>query len=126
MGISLTPLSSGEGRPGCARAATARRAGGAARRPARRRFARLQAARGRKIQIEMVLVLAEVRSPDGAVVAMKRRGNRTPIDEIGGVPDEEAGGVIEAGVGEVEVVADANGAAIGMVAAENRVAIFAR
>ena len=36
------------------------------------------------------------------------------------MPDEQAGRVIEAGMGEIEIIADADGAGIGVVAAEDR------
>ena len=42
----------------------------------------LEAAGGREIDVEVILILAEVRRPDRAVIAMKRRGNRTPVDQI--------------------------------------------
>ena len=82
----------------------------------------LQAARGRKINIEVVLILAQIRSPDRPVVAMKRRSNRTPVDKIRRVPDKKPRSVIEAGVREVEVIPYANGTAVRVVAAENGVA----
>jgi hypothetical protein len=76
-----------------------------------------------EIDIKVALVLAEVGSPDRAVVAVKRGGYRTPVDQVAGVPDEESGGVIEAGVGHVKVVSHANGAGVRMIPSENRVAI---
>jgi len=42
------------------------------------------------------------------------------------VPDEEPGSVIKAGMGEIEVFADANGAGVGVVATEDRIAICFR
>jgi hypothetical protein len=80
----------------------------------------------RKIEVEMVLILAEVRSPDGTVIAMKRCGNWPPVDEVGRVPDQEPGSVIETRVSEVEVIAHSDGTAVRVVATENRVAINAR
>ena len=71
----------------------------------------------------MAAILAEVRSPDGAVVAAKRRGDRPPVDEVFGVPDEQPRSVIEAGVSEVKIVAHADGTAVRVVAAEDGVAI---
>jgi hypothetical protein len=74
----------------------------------------------------MILILAEVRSPDRSVIAMKRCSNRLPINEISRVPDQESRGVIETRVSEVEVIAYANGAAVGVVATKDGIAIDAR
>ena len=46
------------------------------------RMNNLEAATGRKVNIEMILILAEVRRPDRAVIAMKRRRDRTPVNEV--------------------------------------------
>ena len=42
------------------------------------------------------------------------------------MPDQQAGGVVEAGVGEIEVVAHTDGTGVGVVAAHDRVVIRAR
>jgi hypothetical protein len=86
----------------------------------------LQASCGREIQVEMILILAEVRSPDRTVIAMKRCSNRPPVDEVGGVPDQESRSVIETRVSEVEVIAHSDRTAVRVVATEDGVAINAR
>ena len=82
-----------------------------------------EAAVGGEVDIKLLLVLAEIGSPDRAVVAVKRGGDRAPVHQVARVPDQQPGGVVKAGVGEVEVVADANGAGIGVVAAQDRIAV---
>ena len=54
---------------------------------------------------------------------MQGGGDWLPVHQIGGAPDEQAGRVVEAGVGEEEVVAHADGAGVGMVAAQNGISI---
>ena len=75
------------------------------------------------IDVEVALVFAEIGGPDAAVELVQGSGYGTPVDEIERVPDEQAWSVFEAGVGEVEVVADADGAGVGVVSAEDRVVI---
>jgi hypothetical protein len=58
-----------------------------------------------EIDVEVALVLAEVRRPDIAVVAAKGRGDGTPVDEVARVVNDETGSEVEAGVREIEVVA---------------------
>ncbi len=82
-----------------------------------------QAAFGREVDVVAALVLAEVGRPDGAIEAVESGGYRTPVDQVAGVPDQQPRGVVKAGVGKVEVVADANGAGVGMVAAQDGIAI---
>ena len=80
----------------------------------------------RKIDVEMVLVLAEVRRPYDAMKAVKGRGDRTPVDQVRRAPDDQPGSIIEAGVGEIKVAAYAQGACVGVVSSQNRVAIGRR
>jgi hypothetical protein len=83
-------------------------------------------AAGGVVDVEVALVLAQIGRPDDAVKAVESGGDGTPVDEVGGAVDGEAGSVVEAGVGEVEVVADAEGAGVRMVAAEDWIAIRRR
>ena len=82
-----------------------------------------QAAVCREVDVEVVLVLAEVGSPDRAVVAPQSRSHGAPVDQVARMPDEQAWSVVEAGVGEIEVVADADGAGVRVVAAKDGIVV---
>src|ERR1017187_1910512 len=82
-----------------------------------------QAVVGGEVDVEAPFVLAEIRRVDVADVAMQGGGDGPPVHQIGGAPDEQAGSIVEAGVGEEELVADADGAGVGVVSAQNGVAI---
>src|ERR1700676_3227864 len=54
-------------------------------------------------------------------LAAQRGGDALPVDQIARVPDEQALRVIEAGVRQVDVFAHADGASVGMIAAQDRI-----
>ena len=56
----------------------------------------------------------------------RRGGDRAPVHQVAAVPDQQPGSVVKAGVGEVKVVADADRAGVGVVAAEDGIAIAGR
>src|SRR6185437_5271192 len=76
----------------------------------------------RKIDVEVALILAEIRGPHDAGILVQRGGHRPPVDQVLRVPDDQPGYVVEARVREIEVIAYADGACVRMVAAEDRVA----
>src|ERR1035438_7359720 len=80
----------------------------------------------REIQVEMILILAEVRSPDRTVIAMKRCSNRPPVDEVSRVPDQEPRSVIESTATHPQFTAHADRTPVRVVATEDGVAINAR
>src|ERR1017187_2273566 len=82
-----------------------------------------QAVVGGEVDVEAAFVLAEIRGVDVTDVAMQGGGDGPPVHQIGGAPDEQAGSIIEAGVGKEELATDANRAGVGVVSAQNRVAI---
>ena len=79
----------------------------------------------RKINVEVIFILTKIRSPNATIISVKGGGYRSPVDQISRVPDQQAGHVVEAGVGEIKIVADPNGASIRMVAAHDRIAVSA-
>src|SRR5271157_862992 len=85
-----------------------------------------QAAVGGKVDVKVALVLAEVGRPHRAVIAVESGGNRKPVDQVAGVPDEQPGRVIEAGVGQIEVVSNTNRAGVRVIAAQDGIAIDVR
>src|ERR1035441_157912 len=78
---------------------------------------------GGEVDVEAAFVLAEIRGPDAADVAMQGGGDGPPVHQIGRAPDEQAGSIVEAGVGEEEIVTHADGAGVGVVSAQDGVAI---
>ncbi|HEV2619040.1 MAG TPA: hypothetical protein VGU23_03785, partial [Acidobacteriaceae bacterium] len=50
----------------------------------------------RVVDVKAPLVLAKIGCPYNAMKSVKRRGDRTPVDEIGRAPDEQPRRVIEA------------------------------
>src|ERR1035437_231864 len=86
----------------------------------------LQVPCGWEIKVEMLLILAEVRSPDRSVVTMKCCSNQPPVNEISRVPDQEPGSVIKTRVSEVEVISHADRTAVRVVATKDGIAIDAR
>ena len=78
---------------------------------------------GGEIDVELALILAEVWRPHSAVVLMQRGSNGLPVDEVARVPDKQAGCVVKAGVGQVELVAHAQRTAVRMIAAQDGVAV---
>src|ERR1035441_5582347 len=78
---------------------------------------------GGEVDVEAAFVLAEIRGPDAADVAMQGGGDGPPVHQIGRAPDEQAGSIVEAGVGEEEIVTHADGAGVGVVSTQDGVAI---
>ena len=72
---------------------------------------------GGEVNIEVVLILAEVWRPDVAVVPTQCGGNGLPVNEVERVPDEQTWGIVKAGVSEVELVANPDGTSVGMISA---------
>jgi hypothetical protein len=84
-----------------------------------------QTAVGGKVDVELALIFAKVGRVDVAVITGQGGSHRTPVNQVVRVPDEQAGRVIEAGMGEIEVIAHADGAGVGVIAAEDGIAIDA-
>ena len=77
------------------------------------------AAAGRVVDVELAVHLAEFRGVDGVVSVLDRAGNGFPVQQVGGMPDQQGGEVGEGGVGDVEVVAVAQDGRVRIIAREN-------